>query len=76
MSPIREGPIDEKEFQKLKHLNSKLFKDNEKMNAILKDQNVKIYQFYKVNKGLNETIVGNELERLNHHFSKKWTQDC
>ena len=46
------------------------------MNAILKSQNIKIYQFYKVNKGLNETIVSNELERLNYHFSQKWAQDC
>ena len=45
------------------------------MNTMIKEQNNKIYQFYKVNKGLNETIVSNEVERLNYHLSRRWRED-
>ena len=55
-------------------MNLRLFKDNEKMNSMIKDQNNKIYQFYKVNKSLNEVIVGNDIERLNYHLSRKWKE--
>ena len=75
LSPLRDGTVDEKEFHKLKHMNHKLFKDNEKMNAMIKDQNNKIYQFYKTNKGLNEVIISNEVERLNYHLSRRWANE-
>ena len=55
-------------------MNMKLFKDNEKMNSMIKDQNNKIYQFYKVNKGLNEVIVSQDAQRLNYHLSQRWKE--
>ena len=45
------------------------------MNAMIKDQNNKIYQFYKTNKGLNEVIISNEVERLNYYLSRRWRDE-
>lgn len=70
VSPLKEGFVDEREFNKVRLLNSKLFKDNEKMSLKGKELSSKIYQFYKINKGLNEVIIIQDLQRLNDRFSR------
>ena len=70
-SPGKEGG-EERQFLKLKQVNSKLFKENDRLSGVVKDLNGKVFQFYKVIKGLNEVIVGSELEQINDYYEAKF----
>jgi hypothetical protein len=66
---------EDKEVGRLKSANVKLLKDNERLSLIIKDMDAKLYQFYKVNKGLNDEIIGKELEAVNLKIMQKYA-DC
>ena len=72
MSPIKQGKADDKEYNRLKSINFKLIKENEKLNTIVKDLDFKIYQLYKVNEGLNETILVQLFKNLNEEMKRKY----
>ena len=72
MSPIKQGKADDKEYNRLKNINFKLIKENEKLNTIVKDLDFKIYQLYKVNEGLNETILVQLFKNLNEEMKRKY----
>jgi len=56
VSPLRESSV-ESEIRKLKQLNVRLFRDNDKMNSRIRDYNAKFDQLSKTNQGLNDLIV-------------------
>lgn len=71
-SPTKSSRGEDKEVGRLKSANLKLLKDNERLSLIVKDMDAKLYQFYKVNKGLNDEIMGKELEALNLKIMQKY----
>lgn len=54
-SPDKEG--EDREIAKLRQMNMKIFKENDHLNSIVKNLNSKVYQFYRVIRGLNDVII-------------------
>jgi hypothetical protein len=64
-SPLKEVASEETLTQKLKQINHRLFKDNEKMIRTINELNSRVHKFCKLNHSLNELIMGQGLEKLN-----------
>lgn len=64
--------MEDKEYNRLKNINVKLIKENEKLNMIVKDLDFKIYQLYKVNESLNEIILVQLFKGINQNLRQKY----